>query len=306
MSKIQVAKLHTLSGHKDSIYTIEGLTTSKFVSGAGDGMVVLWDLDNPQDGQLIVKLENSIYAIHAETGQNHLLVGHNYDGIHVVDWQHKKELGSLSFTKAAIFSIASHRGIAYVGTGDGEIVIINIHELKIINRIKLSDQRVRSIAINPLHGEIAIGYSDATIRILDLMDHRVKKELTAHTKSIFKVSYSADYRTLLSTSRDAHLIVWDVVDDYKLQQDIVAHMYAINDLTFNSSGTLFATCSMDKSIKVWDATTYKLLKVIDKARHAGHGTSVNKLWWHNEKDLLVSASDDRSISVWEINASSPS
>ena len=300
MNKIQVAKLHTLSGHKDSIYTIEGLTDSKFASGAGDGMVVLWDLNDPQNGQLIVKLENSIYAIHSETRQNHLLIGHNYDGIHVVDWKNKKELGSLSFTKAAIFSIASHQGIAYVGTGDGEVVIINIHDLKIINRIKLSDQRVRTIAINPLHKEIAIGYSDATIRILDLQDHRVKHELTAHTKSIFNVTYSAEYHTLLTTSRDAHLMIWDVADAYKLQKDIVAHMYAINDLKFNSSGTLFATCSMDKSIKVWDATTHKLLKVIDKARHAGHGTSVNKLWWRNAKDQLVSASDDRSISVWEI------
>jgi WD40 repeat protein len=44
----------------------------------------------------------------------------------------------------------------------------------------------------------------------------------------------------------------------------------------------------------------QLLKVIDKARHAGHGTSVNKLWWSSFNNQLISASDDRSISVWEI------
>ncbi|MFM8834779.1 MAG: WD40 repeat domain-containing protein, partial [Cytophagales bacterium] len=52
-------------------------------------------------------------------------------------------------------------------------------------------------------------------------------------------------------------------------------------------------------IKIWDANTLQLLKVIDKARHAGHGTSVNKLWWSSHQQQLVSASDDRSISVWE-------
>jgi WD40 repeat protein len=57
---------------------------------------------------------------------------------------------------------------------------------------------------------------------------------------------------------------------------------------------------MDKSIKVWDAQAFRLLKVIDKARHAGHGTSVNKLLWTNFDDQLLSASDDRSISVWQI------
>ncbi|MFT7151210.1 MAG: WD40 repeat protein, partial [Nonlabens sp.] len=60
------------------------------------------------------------------------------------------------------------------------------------------------------------------------------------------------------------------------------------------------TCSMDKSIKVWDAETFQLLKVIDKARHAGHGTSINKVLWTNFNNLLLSASDDRSISTWDI------
>ncbi|HEU5146590.1 MAG TPA: WD40 repeat domain-containing protein, partial [Chryseosolibacter sp.] len=39
---------------------------------------------------------------------------------------------------------------------------------------------------------------------------------------------------------------------------------------------------------------------IDRARHAGHGTSVNKLLWTQYQDELLSASDDRSISVWQI------
>jgi WD40 repeat protein len=57
---------------------------------------------------------------------------------------------------------------------------------------------------------------------------------------------------------------------------------------------------MDKSIKIWDATTFRLLKVIDRARHAGHGTSINKLLWTNFNNQLVSASDDKRISVWDI------
>jgi WD40 repeat protein len=52
---------------------------------------------------------------------------------------------------------------------------------------------------------------------------------------------------------------------------------------------------------VWDWEALKLLKVIDRARHAGHGTSVNKLLWTNYNQQLVSASDDRSISVWNIH-----
>jgi WD40 repeat protein len=63
----------------------------------------------------------------------------------------------------------------------------------------------------------------------------------------------------------------------------------------------FATCSMDKTVKIWDAKTFRLLKVIDRARHAGHGTSVNKLFWPARVNSLVSCSDDRTISVWDLN-----
>jgi len=78
-------------------------------------------------------------------------------------------------------------------------------------------------------------------------------------------------------------------------------MYAINDITKSKNEKLMVTASMDKSIKIWDSESLKLLKVIDKNRSAGHGTSVNKLVWSAYNDYIVSASDDRSISVWKIN-----
>jgi WD40 repeat protein len=81
---------------------------------------------------------------------------------------------------------------------------------------------------------------------------------------------------------------------------VAAHLFAINHIAFSPSGEYFATASMDKSIKIWKADELKLLKVIDKGRHAGHGTSVNKLVWTDFKNQLVSASDDRTISVWNL------
>jgi WD40 repeat protein len=57
---------------------------------------------------------------------------------------------------------------------------------------------------------------------------------------------------------------------------------------------------MDKSIKVWDPVNRKLLKVIDKARNAGHGTSINKVVWSTYNGNIISVSDDRTISIWQI------
>lgn len=301
MVKLDVTKRNTFTGHKDCVYTIAPhKENSKFFSGAGDGMVALWDLGEEDKGVLIARLSSSVYALHYKATKDLLIIGQNYQGIHLVDVDTKKEVGSLKLTDAAIFDIQSYGDLAFVSTGAGEVIVVNLPDLTIIKRISESTKSARCIALNPQNLEFAVGYSDNNIRIFDLKSFRLKHTIPAHNNSVFTVVYAPDFRFLLSAGRDAHLKVWNVKNDYSLEKDIVAHMYAINHISYNASGTQFSTCSMDKSIKIWDAEQFRLLKVIDKSRHAGHGTSVNKLIWSAHQDLLVSASDDRSISIWEI------
>jgi WD40 repeat protein len=298
---ITVTKLHTLTGHRDGVFCLQRVSIDQLVvSAAGDGMIVLWDLENPESGVLIAKLPNSIYAIHHHTLTDVLIAGHNYDGIHILDWKNKKEIGSLQMTKAPIFDVQSSGGKAFVAAGDGTVTKVDIESLAIEQRAGVTDKNARTIAISQKRGELAVGYSDNFIRVFDLDKLELKKEWRAHENSVFTLRYTPDENYLLSGSRDARLKAWDVTRDFVKAEEVVAHMYAINHLEFSPNGKHFVTCSMDKSIKVWDATALKLLKVIDRARHAGHGTSVNKLLWTTHKDQLVSASDDRTLSVWNI------
>lgn len=305
--QVTVKKLFTLKGHKDCIYTLERSDEeASFFSGAGDGMVVRWDLNDPEKGTLIAKVSASIYALHYVKKHHHLIVGENYEGIHIIDIKTKKEIGSVKITEAAIFDIQTFRDKILVANGDGMLTVLHYHSLKILKQIRVSSKSARSISINPDAQEFAVGYSDDIIRIFDLDNYQLKKVIEAHKNSVFTVRYSPDYKLLLSGSRDAHLKVWNVENNYELQESIVAHMYAINYIDFRYDSKYFVTCSMDKSIKVWDAQRFRLLKVLDKGRYAGHGTSVNRLLWTNYKDQtvnapLISASDDRTISVWQID-----
>jgi WD40 repeat protein len=301
MSNVQVSRLQTLTGHRDCVYTLaKSNEPHRFFSGAGDGMVVMWDLNNPESGELIAKLPNSIYALHYHSENDLLIAGHNYDGIHLLDWKNKKEIASLQLTKAAIFDIQSFNDHLFVATGEGVVWKIDLKRLNIVGQTQPSEKSARTISIHRKRREIAVGYSDHTIRIFDLDDLKLKKEWQAHTNSVFTVRYSPDRNFLFSGSRDARFKVWDVKADYSKAGEVVAHLFAINHLDFSPDGKHFVTCSMDKSIKVWSTEELKLLKVIDKSRHAGHGTSVNKVLWTSHHDQLLSASDDRTISTWNI------
>jgi WD40 repeat protein len=159
---------------------------------------------------------------------------------------------------------------------------------------------LRCLALNEERNELAAGYSDHSICIFEADTLKLKKQIDAHTNSVFTVAYTPDGKFLLSAGRDAHLRIWNVEKNYEEHEAIIAHLFTINHITFSPDGKYFATCSLDKSVKIWDTATFKLLKVIDKARHAGHGTSVNKLFWTAHENALVSCSDDRTISVWDI------
>ncbi len=296
-----VQKLDTFGGHRDCVYALEaGAEPNQFFSSGGDGMVVRWHLDRPDLGDLVAQVPASVYALHYEAEQNRLWVGQNYEGLHLIDPDRKVEVGSLKLTKAAIFDIKLYQKIAYVALSDGVVVVIDTEQLAIRKHLKASEQSARCLAINPVERELAVGYSDSTVRIFDLTTLDLKQTIPAHTNSVFTVAYTPDFLHLITGSRDARLKSWDVDKGYIMEQEVVAHMFAINHLVFSADARLMATASMDKSIKIWDSQTRRLLKVVDRARHAGHGTSVNRLLWTKHQNLLLSASDDRTISVWQV------
>ena len=66
--------------------------------------------------------------------------------------------------------------------------------LSIRKHIKASDKSVRTIDFNPVTQEIAVGYSDFTVKIFDLTDFSLKLVVEAHTNSVFTVEYSPDYK----------------------------------------------------------------------------------------------------------------
>ncbi|KYG76458.1 WD40 repeat domain-containing protein [Roseivirga echinicomitans] len=301
MTQVSVKKLNTVGGHQDCVYVLErGPEPHQFFSAGADGVVALWDLNDMETGRMIAKVPSSIYALCYYPERNALIIGQNMDGLHIIDWENKKELGSIKLSNSQIFDIKVIKDRIIVAQGMGEVHILDIKTLETLHVIRDSEMSARTLSVSQLNGHLAVGYSDNKIRIYSLKDWARVHEIDAHNNSVFSVRYSPDERFLLSGSRDAKLKIWDVIDGYTLKESVAAHMYAINHIEFSPDSKHFVTCSMDKSIKVWDASTYQLLKVIDKARHAGHGTSVNKLLWTTHNDLLISASDDRSISIWDI------
>lgn len=301
----QVHKLAALTGHRDCVYALSGHPAeATFYSAGADGLVVAWSLDAPeQDGQLIARVDNSVYALHYEAARRLLVIGHNFQGVQVIDLGDRTLRHATALPPAAIFDFAysEARQRLYVALGDGTLAVLRTTDFGLEKLLRISDKSLRCLSLHEATGELAVGASDHQLRILDADTLQVKHTLAAATNSVFACAYSPDGRRLYAAGRDAHLRAYDVAAAYAEVLTVVAHMYTINHLAFSPDGRLLATCSMDKSIKLWDAASGRLLRVVDRARHAGHGTSVNRLFWSGRQNRLVSCSDDRSLAVWQIS-----
>lgn len=299
---MKVNKIAQLTGHNASIYSVIPAEDSNlFFSGAGEGWLVRWDLNNPDTGRLVAKVETQIFSLLYLPPMNRVVAGNMNGGVHWIDLAKPETTQNIAHHKKGVFDIQYVKNAVFTLGGAGMMTKWSIEDMRTVESIHLSSQSLRCLAFSKKRNEIAVGASDHNIYILDADSLILKKTIEkAHDNSVFALCYSPDEKYLLSGGRDAHLKVWKTTAHYELLNEQPAHWFTINHITYHPNGLYFATASRDKTIKIWDAKDFKLLKVLDVARDACHANSVNKLYWSDFENYLISCSDDRSIIVWEL------
>lgn len=302
MVQPQVKKISQLTGHNASVFALsKEQEKGYFLSAAGDGWIVRWNLEDPELGRLVAKVETQIFSLLHLSELNKLVVGNMNGGIHWIDLEHPENTRNIAHHKKGAFGICRVGPHVFTIGGGGTLSKWNIATGNSMESFQLSNQSLRSIDFSPVRNELSIGSSDNNIYVVDATTLELKKTIhQAHENSVFALRYSPDGDFLLSGGRDAHLKIWAIDDNHQCISSQPAHWFTINDIQFHPNGHYFATASRDKTIKIWDSTDFKLLKVIETVRDHGHINSVNCLHWSTYHNYLISGGDDRSMIVWEV------
>lgn len=299
---MEVRKIATLTGHNGSVFALaNGEANHYILSGAGDGWVVQWDLNNPDLGRLIAKADVNIYSICFIQKAQLLILGDMNGGIHWIPVGLSDKQKNISHHKKGVFALLNIDNHVFSIGGDGVLTKWSLEKQRGEESIQLSNQSLRTLAYSKKRQELAIGASDRNIYILDSNTLEIKQVIeNAHSNSVFSLSFSPEENFLMSGGRDAILNVWNSGNNYECLSKQPAHLYTINAIVFHPEGHIFATGSRDKTIKIWDSTTFKLLKVIDTIKYGCHINSINTLYWSAFNNWLISGSDDRTLMIWDI------
>lgn len=297
---LNIAQQKLLTGHRASVYALDIIDNGSLLSAGGDGWIVEWPLHEGEDGTLLSKVESQIFAMAYHASKDQIWAGDMNGGVYVISRKEKKLLSSRMQHKKGTYIITSLQDKVLTAGSDGAFTIWSDKDLLPVHTFKLSNDRLRAIALHPLEPLMAIAGAERKIYILDTDKWQWIQTIDdAHEGTIFDLSFHPEGDILISGGMDAHIKTWNWRNS-ELLNDIPAHNFTVNSIHINVQKGILATGSRDNSIKLWDLFSLDILKVLDQSKAHHHLNSVNALSWSKDGELLISAGDDRTIRVWNV------
>ena len=301
LCRMQFNLHHRCLGHTAGVYDLIRMSDKTFLSASGDRLVVSWNIDQPEQGNLIARAADSIYAICYLADNNELLIGQAKGEIHVIDLSTNQEKKLLKVNDKGVFSIVENRfkNKIYVLGGDGVLSVLSLTDYSLIFKQKISTMKLRSVFFDEELNKTFVGCGEGMFYVFDddTMELLSSDQISKQGFSINAIVNFTD-EIIICGGRDAHLR-WIQKNDLSIVNTVPAHNYAIYKISFSPNKKMFATASRDKTLKIWDAATQEIVQRIEHSND-GHLNSVNTLVWMDDS-TLVSAGDDRTINIWKKN-----
>ena len=139
---------------------------------------------------------------------------------------------------------------------------------------------------------VACGLGNGDINIYNINNGNLISILKGHKGQVFDFTLIDEGNSLVSSSRDETLIVWNLITNTP-KCTLTGHSDWVIGLK-NISSNIIASCSADKTIKLWNTTSCQLIRTL--VGHEGF------LFWSldllDNGETLVSGSEDQTIKFW--------
>ncbi|XP_043825125.1 apoptotic protease-activating factor 1 isoform X1 [Dromiciops gliroides] len=191
---------------------------------------------------------------------------------------------------------------------EDEVIVLaidNIRRLQLINGktghtdylSEAQKPRISCCCLSPGLRYLALGEEDGSVKILELPNGREFRSRMGHEKAVRRVQFTSEGRTLISSSDDSTVQVWNWQSEEFVF--LKAHQEPVKDFRLLQNPRLL-TWSFDGTVKVWNILTGKVEKDF-----VCHQDTVLSCDVSPDTSKFSSTSADKTAKIWSFESHSP-
>ncbi|KAL6553574.1 hypothetical protein OROGR_007416 [Orobanche gracilis] len=139
-----------------------------------------------------------------------------------------------------------------------------------------------------------------------LTDHQCGKDqipcqtfqiLQEHSDEVWFLQFSYDGKHLASSSRDCHVIIWEVKanNHVSVRHRLSGHQKPVSYISWSPDDHQLLTCGVEETVRRWDVASGDCLQVYEKS-----GLGFVSCGWALDGKSIFSGVTDKSISMWDL------
>jgi hypothetical protein len=224
--------------------------------------------------------QRQVLLYHADTG----------DLLGVLPFEHG-QINSLRFSRNAKFLLAAGGR----GGASGKAVLYNVETGETVTAV--GDKETDAILAADLSADqtlIAVGTPTRMVRVYNVADGSLAREIKKHTDWVTAVEFSPDGVLLATGDRNGGLFVWEANTGREFHT-LRGHTAMITAVSWRIDSNVLASSSEDGTVRLWAAENGNAIK--NWAAHPGGAMSV----WFAHDGRIASTGRDKLTKLWDGN-----
>jgi WD40 repeat protein len=261
------------------------------LSGAGDGIVRLWEVGTGREVRRFVGHEKAVSGVAFSPDGRRALTASMDGTARLWDLETGKELRVLHTPTCQVNRVAfSPDGRRALSSSDG----MRLWDLE-------SGKELRRFAGNPVgvafspdgRRALSSGTADLLVKLWDVETRAEVRQLRGHKGWVTNVVFLPGGRQALSCSHDQTLRLWDLGSGDEIRV-FSQHTGAVQDVAITRDGH-YAVSAGDKTVRLWDLQTGKELHCF-----TGHTEGVLGVALSPDDRYALSSSSDGTVRLWRL------
>jgi len=289
-------ELRRLEGHSDSALSVTVDDTGQVAaSGSKDTTIRVWNIGQPGAALQIEQGSSRITDLAFSTDGSRIYTT-SIDGLlHVWDAQAGTQIMRYALgTPLMALSLFANDSSAFLGTRDGELLLLNLADGTISQRWRGHSATVEDVIVLRDEQRALSASLDDQIILWDLHNASALQLYAGHEDSVYDLALMPDESAFASASSDERVLLWDLEAGTMLRE-YTGHASTIFAVDIDANGELLASGSRDGFVILWDVASGQ-----EVAQLVGDVETVWTLDFDGQGKRLVTGSSDATILIWDV------